>query len=98
MDLKFEEMCVFCKSFDMDRQECKRKRVDEKKDPERIRAKVKPSAKPEDLNCSAFARSDDAKFAFGEGGIGYLAETDWAKFKRNTLIKRYKTILFGKGA
>ena len=48
---------------------------------------------PFDRKCKSFRMSDDAKFAFGEGGIGYYAETDWSRFKRDQLIKRFEKYL-----
>ena len=91
--LEYEEICLYCKSYDPRTQECKRKRVDEKKDPERIRAKVSPRSKPEDQKCKAYKASDDALFAFSEGGISYYDENDWARFKRKALLKNYEELM-----
>lgn len=93
MKIQYEEICLYCKQYDADRQECKRKRVNIKKDPERLSAKVNPRSKPEDQKCKSFRMSDDASFAFGAGGIDIYSENDWSKYKRETLLKKFKTIL-----
>lgn len=81
--LKYEEICLYCKSYNADKRQCRGK-------------DCAPNEKPADKNCRYFHKSDDAKFAFADGGIGYLAETDWSRFKREGLLKRFEKILKGK--
>lgn len=95
MKLLYEEMCVYCKGYDLRRQECKRKRIDEKKDPERLSAKVNPRSKPEDQKCKSYKQSDDAKFCFAEDGKGINDKlpTPWSDYRREQLQKIYQKAL-----
>ena len=93
--IKYEEICLYCKYFEIDSQECSRKRIDEKKDPQRLRAKVSPFAKAEEQKCKGFKKSEDAAFAFSNEGIGYFEKSPWSKFKREQLLKRYEKVIFG---
>ena len=78
--LKYQEICLYCKSYDPKKKECRGRPCG-------------PQENPFDRKCKSFRMSDDAKFAFGEGGIGYYAETDWSRFKRDQLIKRFEKYL-----
>ena len=93
--IQYDQICLYCKSYNVETQECKRKHVDEKKDPKRIGAKVSPRQKPDDANCKYYRISDDASFAFSEGGIGYFEKNPWAEFRREKTLKKYESVLFG---
>lgn len=93
--LNYEEICLYCKGYNLSKQEYKRKHVDEKKDPERLSAKVKPQSKPEDQKCKSFRMSEDAKFCFDEEnkGINDKLPTPWSDYRRNQLQKIYQKAL-----
>ena len=82
--LKFKEICLYCKSYDMGKRECKGK-------------PCSPDDKPEDRKCRYFRQSDDAKFCFAEGnkGINDKLPNAWSDYKRNELQKMYRKVLEG---
>ena len=82
MKLKYEEIRLYCKSYDSDKRECKGRAVS-------------PTDKPADMKCRWFKKSEDAKFTFGDGGIRYYEETPWSRYKRDKLKERYARILKG---
>lgn len=90
--MKYEEICLYCKSYDIDRQECKKRRSSAKED-DRLKAKVSPRSKPDDMSCKTYHKSDEATYAFGEGGIGYFEENAWSRFKRDQIKKKYAVAL-----
>lgn len=80
--LKFEEICLYCKGYDLKKKECKGKAVD-------------PKEKPYERKCRYFRQSDDAKFCFGDQEINDKLPTAWSDYKRDRLIKMYQKILAG---
>lgn len=83
MKLKFEKICVYCKSYDMKKKQCKGKACG-------------PAEKPDDKKCRWFRQSEDSKFCFAEEkGINDKLPTPWSDYKREQLQKMYQSILQG---
>ena len=82
--LKYEEICLYCKTYDIKKRQCRGR-------------DCAPTEKPEDKKCYYFRKSDDAKFCFAENntGINDKLPTEWSNYKREKLKDMYYKILRG---
>ena len=84
MGLKFEEICLYCRSYDLAKKECRGR-------------SCAPTEKPADKKCRSFRKSEDAKFCFSDENVGINDKlpTEWSAYRREKLKEMYSKILRG---
>lgn len=82
--LKYKEICLYCRSYDISSRKCKGR-------------DCAPTDEPDEKKCRYFRISDDAEFAFSDDntGINDKLPTEWSRYRREKLKEMYEKILRG---